>query len=147
MDAGAKALDLLRYPKVDADAVRTQINAMQDLVFSAQRALGEADDENRQLRRQLDDRQEFKALQQDLDYEEDGGFYVRKSEREAGKLVPYCATCWGETQKLIPLKPTDHKGGHYFCLLHKVAFITNACSERTAESISQFFNTPRPKRY
>jgi hypothetical protein len=29
MDAGAKALDLLRYPKIDGEAVRSKITEMQ----------------------------------------------------------------------------------------------------------------------
>jgi hypothetical protein len=53
MDAGSKALDLLRHPKIDGEAVRTKIIEMQDLVFSAQRALGDAEEENRDLKRQL----------------------------------------------------------------------------------------------
>jgi hypothetical protein len=57
MDAGSKALDLLRHPKIDDNAVRTKITEMQDLVFSAQRALGEAEEENRSLKRRIEDLQ------------------------------------------------------------------------------------------
>jgi hypothetical protein len=55
LDAGTKALDLLRYPKIDGEAVRNKITEMQDLVFSAQRALGDAEEENRSLKRELED--------------------------------------------------------------------------------------------
>lgn len=54
MEAGSKALDLLLHPKVDPDAVRKEVTAMYALVESARRALGDAEDENRTLRRQLD---------------------------------------------------------------------------------------------
>ena len=114
MDSGTKALDLLRTPKIDGEAVRNRITEMQDLVFSAQRALGEAEEDNRQLRRQLDDRQVLEALKLDLEYQKDGGFYIRKSERDAGNPVSYCPVCWGADQKAVPLTPEGFPGG-YFC--------------------------------
>jgi hypothetical protein len=93
LDVSKLALDLLRHPKIDGEQAGNKLIEMQDLIFSAQRALGDAEDENRLLKRQLDEREELKTLRADMDYQEDGGFLVRKSERESGKLVPYCATC------------------------------------------------------
>ena len=49
MEAGSKALDKLRAPKVDADAIRVEVTAMYDHIESARRALGAAEEENREL--------------------------------------------------------------------------------------------------
>ena len=67
---------------------------MQDLVFSAQRSLSEAEEENRDLRHKLDDREELKQLSADLEMDIVGHYYIRKSERARG-IIPYCPTCWG----------------------------------------------------
>ena len=71
LDASRAALDLLRHPKVDGEQVRTKLIELQDLVHSAQQALGEADDENRMLKRQLADKHALEALRADMDYQQD----------------------------------------------------------------------------
>jgi hypothetical protein len=53
LDACKAALDLLRYPKIDGEQVRTKLIEMQDLIFSAQRELGLAEEDNRELKRQF----------------------------------------------------------------------------------------------
>ena len=103
MDVGTKVIDLLRHPKIDGEAVRNSIIEMQDLIFSAQRALGDAEDENRRLRHQLEDREELKTIADDLEYQEDGGYYLRMSERAKGSTIPYCPVCWNIERKTIPL--------------------------------------------
>src|SRR5579862_6296253 len=94
MDAGAKALDLLRHPRIDAEAVRTQITAMQDLVFSAQRALGEAEDENRSLRRAVDELKAQMELTESLVFTENA--YWKKVDDKTLE-GPFCSTCWHTT--------------------------------------------------
>jgi hypothetical protein len=128
LDAGTKAIDLLRYPKIDGEAVRTKITEMQDLVFSTQRALGEAEEENRHLRRQLDEREQMKAVEADLEMEPDGQYRYRASERAANKHIPYCPVCWGEHQKLIPLTPFG-EGQAFQCGIHKTKYYTKVYLE------------------
>jgi hypothetical protein len=127
MDAGSKAIDLLRYPKIDGEAVRTRITEMQDLVFSAQRALGEAEDENRNLKRQLDDQDALRTLEADLEFHQDGGFLRRKSELVRKIDNPVCPLCWEVDRKAAPLKLVSI--GAYKCVLHKVTYTTKTYEE------------------
>jgi hypothetical protein len=137
LDASRAALDLLRHPKVDGEQVRTKLIELQDLVHSAQQALGEADDENRMLKRQLADKHALEALRADMDYQQDGGFYIRKSERDAGNPVIYCPACWGENDRLIPLKPSGDKGA-YDCVIHKVRYNTDARLKAIQDSVDRY---------
>ncbi len=66
LDVSKLALDLLRRPKIDGEEVRNKLIEMQDLIFSAQRALGDAEQENRDLRRQLEDQREWLTLARTL---------------------------------------------------------------------------------
>src|SRR3989442_8137862 len=67
---------------------------LQDKLVDVKTALADADEENRKLKRQLDDREAQRALKADMEFQQDGGFYVRKSERDAGNPVAYCPVCW-----------------------------------------------------
>lgn len=53
MEAGSKALDKLRAPKVDTHSVRIEVTAMYDHIESARRALNDVGEENRSLKHQL----------------------------------------------------------------------------------------------
>jgi hypothetical protein len=126
-DAGAKALDESRRPNFEPDKLRTHLTAMQDHILSAQRALNEAEDENRQLRRQIEDMERVRDIHADMEFQNDGGFYIRKSERDAGNPVAYCSACYGDSKgtKLIPLRPTGDEGA-YHCIIHTTLFKTKA---------------------
>jgi len=89
-------------------------------------------DENRKLKDQVSDltreRDELKKLADvsaDMEYVEDGGFYIRISERAVGKNIPYCPNCWkGGKGALNPLNPT-HGEGYYECAEHKIGHQTS----------------------
>jgi hypothetical protein len=66
LDVSKLALDLLRRPKIDPEEVRNKLIEMQDLIFSAQRALGEAEDENRQLNVKIADLARYANLGKDF---------------------------------------------------------------------------------
>jgi hypothetical protein len=144
-DIGAKAIDLLHTPKIDPEAVKVKIAEIQQLVLSAQRELNEAAEVNYQLKRALDDRAELRALEADMEYQQDGDFFIRKSERDGGTPIPYCATCWGETKKTIALKQTSNPGALQ-CIVHKTLFKTKSYMAREEEAIRQA-NQRRPRRF
>jgi ParB-like chromosome segregation protein Spo0J len=99
LDVSKLAIDLLRRPKVDPEEVRNKLIEMQDLVFSAQRALGEAEEENRQLKRAVDDLQQQQRLGKDLQFAENA--YFRRNEQGMGG--PFCPVCWDDAKKLVRL--------------------------------------------
>src|ERR1700693_599297 len=104
-------------------------------VVNAQVALGEAQLENADLRRQLDDRETLRALEGDMDFQIDGGFYVRRSESSKG-LIAYCPVCWQKDGKTIPLEVHD-KLGNFWCSVHKNDYRTNAYMTREIQRSRQ----------
>lgn len=126
-DVSKVALDLLKYPKLDSDSIRGKLLELQELILSAQRGLGDAEDEIRQLRAQLATSHDLKEIETDLEFVGDGHFYIRKSEQE-NLFVPYCPTCWGDQKKLIPLMRV-HSEGQFRCPIHKQSHMTEAYLE------------------
>jgi hypothetical protein len=109
----------LAKPEVNTLDINDALMQLQGLVMDAQKALGDAEDENRRLRRDLDKAQHPTTIEADLVWETDGGFWVRKSEREKGINIPYCPTCWGTTSKLVPMSSTGLPGA-VKCSIHSV---------------------------
>ena len=60
-----------------------------------------------------------------MEYVDDGGFYVRKSESDNGKSIPYCPLCFNADGKVVPLNPGANRG-RYSCSIHKTSHITAA---------------------
>ena len=100
LDATKAALDLLRYPKIDGEQVRNKLIEMQDLIFNAQRELGNAEDDNRELKRQLADLQEKQKLNDSLVFVEN--VYWKEIPPDALD-GPFCTTCWHQDQRLARL--------------------------------------------
>jgi hypothetical protein len=59
----------------------------------------------------------------DMQYAQDAGFYIRKSERSAGKNIPYCPWCWNVDRITTPLNPGAGIGV-YQCHIHKSHYET-----------------------
>ena len=116
------ALDLCRYPKLDAGQVQAKLLELQSLILSAQFALGEALEENRSLKAQLDNREELRVVEADLEMDAVSRYLVRKSEKERG-LIPYCPTCWASDSKLVPLAIWQHPG-HFKCAIHSTSYFS-----------------------
>lgn len=112
--------ELLKQEKVDAHEISAQLLRLQELMLDSQRALNEADAELKTLQSQLDRRKELDA---DKLWEPDGSFYLRKSDREAGRFIPYCPICWDATQNSIPMAPLNVPGA-YKCGLHEPRYYT-----------------------
>jgi hypothetical protein len=118
LDVSKLALDLLRRPKIDGEEVRNRLIEMQDLIFSAQRALGDAEQENRDLRRQLENSKRMADFGKDFTLAE--GLYWRDK-------YPYCPTCWDVDRKPVRLGGPVYDinvGEIWQCPTHKVHHIT-----------------------
>ena len=129
--------DLVKRPNIDAADVQGKLHEMLIHAVNAQAALGEAQMEITELRHQLDDREALKTLEADVEFEQDGKFYVRKSERQTG-IIPYCPACWGKDRKLVAMAPYM-KPGVVKCPLHETAYCTSIYDEWLAKQ-------PKPQR-
>ena len=85
----------------------------------------------RSLEQQLEEQKKLLDVTEDMEYVEDGGFYVRKSERDNGKSISYCPLCFKSDGKIVPLYPDPgFNRGCYKCGLHNERYETAACRER-----------------
>lgn len=139
--------DLVNKPSIDAERVRANLHEMLIHAVNAQSALVEAQLEMSGLYQQLDDRKIVDALRADMDFVQDGGYYIKKSERAAGNVVEYCPVCWGNSgsTKAIPL--TRVEIGRFRCALHNVDFLTQAYYDRQNEAIRQMGQFQRRRRW
>jgi len=96
-------------------------------LVNAQSGLAQVQQEVMTLRAQLDERDAWKEVEADLDFMQDGAFWIRKSQREHGTFIPYCPVCVGADHKLIPLTPMAV--GFYECAFHHTSYRTNAYRE------------------
>ena len=109
------------YPNEIAD----QLLQLQQLMLDSQRALNDAAEEIRTLKEEIAVLKETGKIEQDLEWVEDGGFWVRKSETSSGTAICYCPLCWGDGKKLVPLNPISGKGV-FQCALHNSSHETQA---------------------
>jgi hypothetical protein len=86
------AVELLKRETVDVHEVQARLIELQGLMLDARSALVDAEEENRRLKRALEDQDDAKKLAEDMEFQNDGGFYVRKSEAGKG-LIAYCPLC------------------------------------------------------
>ena len=99
--------------------VLARLLELQGLILDARTALSDGQEEVLALRRTLQDNADLRKLESDMDFQQDGGFYIRKSEVAAGNPVPYCPICWGDSQKAIAL--SAQADVCYRCILHPTA--------------------------
>ena len=120
LDASKVAIDLLRYPKIDGEQVRNKLIEMQDLVFSAQRSLADADEEHKGLQSRIVDLERYAEIGKDFQ-SADGVYWLGKS--------PYCPLCWEVDRKPVRLSGPHGAspiGGGRFdwsCALHHATFV------------------------
>ena len=137
LDVAKIVSDRLTRPDIDVVEVRSKVHEMLIHMVNAQVALGEAQVEICDLHRQLDDSETLKLLEADVEFEQDGHFWVRKSERPTG-VIPYCPACWGKDRKLVAMAPYM-KPGVVKCPLHETAYTTSVYEEWLAKQ-------PKPER-
>jgi hypothetical protein len=111
--------------KLQAPEITDLLLRLQQSILDSQRALNEAAEEVRELKEQLAAKNELEELQKDMLWVNDGGFWLRKSDREAGNHIPYCPLCWGEKRNLVPLNLLL-KQGRYRCDIHKSYYETDS---------------------
>jgi hypothetical protein len=116
--------ELLKREKIDKSEIQEHLNSLQEALFQAREALGDAQELNRSLNRQIDENKRLLDIGADMEYDNDGGFYVKKSEKAQGKAIPYCPLCWKSDRKDIPLNPMFGEG-YYRCDIHKSNYETS----------------------
>lgn len=131
--------ELLKPEKVDRTAVQARLGELQEALYQAREALGDAQEAKRNqaheiadLKRLVEDLKMQADISGDLQMQADGQFLIRKSEKDAGQLIPYCPVCWGEKSKLIPLTPGGLEG-NYFCAIHKQTHTTQLRRDKAKE--------------
>src|SRR5438094_1049853 len=83
-------------------------------------------DQIRALKEEIEGMRRHSDISADMEYVEDGGFYIRRSEKAAGKNIPYCPLCWTAGKgAVVPLNPT-HGEGFYTCVIHQANYETRA---------------------
>jgi hypothetical protein len=117
------ARELLKKEKPDVVAISEHLNQLQDLLYQAREALADKQEENRQLKAELEKQHQWAAIESDMEFVEDGCFYVRKSDKAAGKQIAYCPLCLKADKKDVPLD-SQQGSGSYFCTIHKRTFHT-----------------------
>ena len=116
------AVELLKRENVDVHEVQARLIELQGLMLEARSALVDAEEENRSLKREIEERVNQNRLAEDMDFRMDGGFYVRKSEAMKG-VIPYCPVCWKKDGKDIPLEKLSNPG-LFKCRIHAASFQT-----------------------
>lgn len=114
--------DAIGRPDVNPGDVQARLVELQALMLDAQRALGDAEEENRGLRAQLASEDRLKQIEADLEFATDGRFWVRRSEKETA-LIPYCPVCWGKEKQLVVLSAFQYPGV-YKCAVHDGVYKT-----------------------
>jgi hypothetical protein len=117
------AVDLLKRETVDVHEVQARLIELQGLMLEARSALVDAEEENRTLRRSIEDDQRRQEIENDMDFQTDGGFYIRKSEASKGTIA-YCPVCWKKGGRTIPMQLSDV--GQYWCSVHNTYYTTSA---------------------
>ena len=62
-------------------------------------------EENRNLNLKINELQKARDIEEDLELLTEG-YLIRKSEKEKGKNIAYCAACWQKYKKLMPYTRT-----------------------------------------
>lgn len=92
--------DLLGRRDYEPSEIQARLIELQSFILEAQRSLGEAEDENRQLQRRIESLQSQDAIQSSLLFAEN--VYLKRNA-EGGLDGPFCACCWDIDRKLVHL--------------------------------------------
>jgi hypothetical protein len=115
------ARELLTRSDVNPAEVQSRLLELQALMLEAQRAIADAEEENRALRHEIALLTEQASIATSLEFAETT-YWRRDAERRLDG--PYCPTCWDDKRKLIRLKHAEGRFGvngdqrRYDCILH-----------------------------
>lgn len=118
-------------PDVNPGDVQARLVELQSLMLDAQRALGDAEEEDRNLRAQLAAKERLEEIEADLEFATDGRFWVRKSEKDTA-LIPYCPVCWGKEKQLVVMGAYKYPGV-YKCSVHDGGYTTKVYDDWLAK--------------
>jgi hypothetical protein len=104
--------------KLDLQDIRSQLADLQDRLLDAKDQTAKLIYENQGLHQQL-------AWKNEVQHQEDGNICWRVENCQ--KKGPYCSTCYGDVDKLIPLSGNDD--GKWFCSKCKNHFHTRKWNE------------------
>jgi len=120
--------DQAKLGPVAPDIVTERLLLIHDHMLDLRQALLDAAEREQKLIEKIATYDQSKEIQADLDWEPDGGYYFRKSERAAGKMIPYCPICWHAASNTIPM--ANHKyPGVFKCGLHEPLYTTKVFEE------------------
>lgn len=84
------------------EEMSAKIIEIQEAFFDIREELENIKDENRNLKESIKQMEDYSEIEKDLELSPNG-FYIRKSEVSQDKHIPYCAACWENSKKLMPL--------------------------------------------
>lgn len=79
-----------------------------------------------QLDNDAEELRQTRKIGEDMEYVEDGGFYIRKSEQAEGKNISYCPLCWTAAKGRVIALDAGASEGHYVCWIHNSHYQTSA---------------------
>lgn len=108
MSALKDIYDIIKEVKNLAEQYQNQeiaekVIQIQEKFFDIREEIEEVKNENRDLKETIEKINKSEEIEKDLILTDDG-FYIRKSEKDKGKRTMYCAACWQNHHKLMPLK-------------------------------------------
>src|SRR4051794_34047773 len=95
-DIGNAISQRVKENKIYPNEIAGQLLNMQQLILESQQALNEAAEDIRLLKEQAAARNRDEEFERDLEWQQDGGFWIRKSDQAGGNNIPYCPLCWGD---------------------------------------------------
>ncbi len=121
---------------VNSIELTQKIIELQSSILEMQRNLNEKSEEIHSLKAKILELDRSQATDTDLEWQEDGGFWLRKSEKAQGLFIPYCPACWGTAAQLVPL--TEQMSvGSFACTIHKSRHVTQAYHEAEKRRIER----------
>ena len=106
-------MDIYQLVRDLIDEAKNQKNLeLVDRLIEIKLALSEIEDENRDLKKRIEELEQSNIIEEDLELLPKG-YYIRKSEKAEGRDIKYCAACWQNSKKLMPY--VDSIGGAKQC--------------------------------
>lgn len=87
------------------DEMAEKVVAIQEGFFDIREELENVKEENKRLKDEIAQPKDISELEKDLEITA-GGYIIRVSDKIAGKDIRYCAACWQNHKKLMPLVHT-----------------------------------------
>lgn len=123
---------------VKSTELTDKIIELQQSLLEMQTGMTGLVDDNQALKHQIEELRRLGDISDDMEYVEDGGFYIRKSEKAAGKNIAYCPACWGDTRKTVALNPLSGRGV-FRCEIHHATYQTAETRRRQQQDASAFY--------